>query len=504
MTLGEIARITGGSLGDTACPDDVVTAPVEFDSRLVRPGGLFLALPGEHVDGHDYVAAALASGAVAALATKAVRAPHVLVADGYQALAALAGAALRRLPEVTVVGVTGSSGKTSTKDLIAQLLERLGPTVAPPGSFNNELGFPYTVLLATERTQFLVLEASARGLGHIRYLAEIAPPRIGVVLNVGSAHLGEFGSRAVIARAKGELVEALPDDGVAILNADDPLVAAMRERTTARVVTFGTGPDAAVRAEEIAIDDMGRAGFALRAGGARARVALRLTGAHHVGNALAAAAVALECGLSLPDTADALSAATARSHWRMEVTERADGVVVINDAYNANPESMRAALTALAQLGGRRGGRTFAVLGAMGELGPDEIAEHEGVGRLIASLGVDRLVAVGELARPYLRGAAGADGAAAPLAATGAAAAPENDSWRCAGAWAPDADAAADLLAGELRGGDVVLVKASRAIGLERVALALAGTGPRHDDPRGSDPDQSGPRWVGLRTGMTE
>ncbi|HEU5268059.1 MAG TPA: UDP-N-acetylmuramoyl-tripeptide--D-alanyl-D-alanine ligase, partial [Jatrophihabitans sp.] len=336
MTLGEVAEIVGGRLV-AADPAAGVTGSVEFDSREVTRGGLFLALPGEHVDGHDYVSAAVANGALAALVTRPVDGPRIEIEDGFAALAALAGAVVRRLPDATVIGVTGSSGKTSTKDLLAQLLARTGRTVAPPGSFNNELGHPYTVLRAETDTRFLVLETSARGIGHIAYLTRIAPPHVGVVLNVGSAHLGEFGSREAIAQAKGELVEALPTDGVAVLNADDPLVRAMAERTAARIVTVGESADADVRAEAVTLDDRGRASFDLVCGNGRAAVTLGLVGAHHVGNALAAAAVALECGMSLDDTADALTAARPVSRWRMELTERADGVLVVNDAYNANP-----------------------------------------------------------------------------------------------------------------------------------------------------------------------
>ncbi len=456
LTLGEVAEIVGGRLSG-ADPATVVRGSVEFDSREVSPGGLFLALPGEHVDGHDYVAAATAAGAAASLVTRPVDGPAVEVEDGVAALGALASAVARRLPEMTVVGITGSSGKTSTKDLVAQLLARLGPTVAPPGSYNNELGHPYTVLRATRETRFLVLETSARGIGHIRYLTEIAPPDIGVVLNVGTAHLGEFGSREAIAQAKGELVEALPAHGLAVLNADAPLVAAMAARTQARVVTVGTA-GADIHAANVTLDDLGRPSFTLVSGDVRAEVALRLVGAHHVGNALAAAAVAIECGMSIADAAAALTEARSRSRWRMEVTERPDGVVVINDAYNANPESMTAALDALAVIArGRREGRSFAVLGPMAELGPDAPDEHAAIGRRVAELGVSRLVAVGEQARPIQRGAA------------------LESSWRGESSWVPDTESAIALLRGELRPGDAVLVKASNSARLERVALAIAG-----------------------------
>jgi UDP-N-acetylmuramoyl-tripeptide--D-alanyl-D-alanine ligase len=407
---------------------------------------------------------------VASIVTREVDDPSIVVADGFAALAALASETARRLTATTVIGVTGSSGKTSTKDLLAQLLGRLGPTVAPPGSFNNELGHPYTVLLAGPTTRFLVLETSARGVGHIRHLTEIAPPRIGVVLNVGSAHLGEFGSREAIAQAKGELVEALPADGVAVLNADDPLVAAMAVRTLARIVTVGEAATADVRATDVGVDAAGRASFTLAVGDERVHVALRLVGVHQVGNALAAAAVALECGLPLDDVAAALGAATPTSRWRMEVTERADGVTVINDAYNANPESMRAALKALVSVGRSRratGGRTFAVLGEMAELGPEGPAEHDAIGRLAVRLDVSRVIAVGEQARLIQHGAA------------------LEGSWNGESSWVPDVEAAVALLRGELRAGDVVLVKASRAASLERVALAIAD-----DTVSGHDADE--------------
>ncbi len=468
LTVGEVAAIVDGRV-HAVDPATVVTGTVEFDSRAVTAGGLFLALPGERVDGHDFVPTAIAAGAVAAIVTRPVDAASIEVADGFGAIAALAGAVVRRLTGTTVVGVTGSSGKTSTKDLLAQLLARLGPTVAPPGSFNNELGHPYTVLRATPDTRFLVLEKSARGIGHIRYLTEIAPPRIGVVLNVGSAHLGEFGSREAIAQAKGELVEALPADGVAVLNADDPLVAAMASRTVARVVRVGRAPDADVRAEDVELDDLGRARFRLVAPTGSAPVRLRLVGAHHVGNALAAAAVALECGMPVDGAADALSQATPVSRWRMEVTERADGVVIVNDAYNANPESVRAALTTLATIGRARSGRTVAVLGPMAELGSDGPAAHQEMGRLAGELGVARVLAVGEGARPI------ADAAALEGSGVGES------------SWEPDVDAAVARLRAELRPGDVVLVKASRAASLERVALAIADDtsfGPEGDDRR--------------------
>ncbi|MEP7019744.1 MAG: UDP-N-acetylmuramoyl-tripeptide--D-alanyl-D-alanine ligase [Pseudonocardiales bacterium] len=478
LTLGEIAGIVDGQLRH-ADPGAVVTGPVEFDSRKVRAGGLFLAFPGEHVDGHDFVRAAIGQGAAAALVTRPVDSPSIEVGDGFAALAALARAVARRLTDTTVVAVTGSSGKTSTKDILAQLLDLLGPTVAPPGSFNNELGHPYTVLLADEDTRFLVLETSARGIGHIAFLAEIAPPRIGVVLNVGTAHLGEFGSQAAIATAKGELVEALPSaeaGGIAVLNADDPLVLSMASRTAARIVTVGLAAAADVHAAEVTLDDLGRPGFVLRAAGDTAPVQLKLVGAHHVGNALAAAAVALECGMSVAAIGAALDRVVPASRWRMELSERADGVLVINDAYNANPESMRAALAALTSVAGPRaaqGGRSFAVLGPMAELGADGPAQHDELGRQAVHAGVSRVIAVGEQARPIQRGAA-LEGSGDEQAS-----------------WVPDAGAAIAVLRDELRPGDVVLVKASRSASLERVALAIAEDSFAGSEPN-ADPDRTG------------
>jgi UDP-N-acetylmuramoyl-tripeptide--D-alanyl-D-alanine ligase len=454
LTLAEIAVAVDGKVRD-ADPDTVVTGAVEYDSRKVGPGGLFLAVPGEHVDGHDFAQAAIDQGAVAVICTRRVAVPRIEVADPIEALTALATEVARRL-DATVVGVTGSSGKTSTKDLLASVLANAGPTVAAVGSANNELGHPYTVLRADASTMFLVLELGARGIGHIRHLTGIAAPQIGLVLNVGSAHLGEFGSREAIAQAKGELVEALPAEGVAVLNADDDLVAAMATRTHAHIVEFGTAAHADVRATDVHLDELGRPGFTLHAAGTSAPVQLRLVGAHHVSNALAAAAVALSVGMPIVTVAEALGAATATSRWRMEMSERPDGVVVINDAYNANPESMRAALDALTAVAAARNGRMVAVLGHMAELGADETAAHEAIGRYAAQLGLARVIAVGEVAR------------------TIADAAVLEGSWRGEASTVPDAEAAIELVRNELRPGDVVLVKASRAASLERVGQAIA------------------------------
>jgi UDP-N-acetylmuramoyl-tripeptide--D-alanyl-D-alanine ligase len=469
LTLAEIAALTGGSLAPAEAAARTVTGPVIIDSRRVTDGALFAALPGERADGHDYAPAAVAAGAAGVLASRPVPgAPAVVVPDVTVALGALAKGVLGRLPAATVTGITGSSGKTSTKDLAAQVVEHLGPTIAPEGSFNNEIGLPLTVLRADSATRFLVLEMSARGIGHIAALCDIAPPRIGAVLNVGRAHAGEFGSLDAVAKAKGELPEALPADGVAVLNADDPRVLAMAARTAARVVTFGVRDTAilpgmggssppispSVRAGDIRLDDLGRASFRLLMPGGSADVALRLHGAHHVSNALAAAAIAAELGMDTQAIAAALSAATVRSRRRMELSERPDGVLVVNDAYNANPDSTRAALEALRHLarGGRRG---FAVLGHMAELGDIADDSHAEVGRLAAQAGVAGLIAVGEEARPVLDGA---------RAETG---------WHGEAIAAPDAAGAVAALDNLLRPGDVVLVKASKSAGLWEVADRL-------------------------------
>ncbi|KUN86547.1 UDP-N-acetylmuramoyl-tripeptide--D-alanyl-D-alanine ligase [Streptomyces bungoensis] len=456
LSLAEIAEVVGGQTHDIPDPSVQVTGPVVRDSREVRPGSLFAAFAGERADGHDYAQDVVRAGAVAVLASRPVGVPAIVVEDVQTALGALARHVVQRLG-ATLVALTGSAGKTSTKDLIAQVLRSKAPTVFTPGSLNNEIGLPLTALSATEETRFLVLEMGARGIGHIRYLTGLTPPRIGLVLNVGSAHIGEFGGREQIAQAKGELVEALPEDGAAVLNADDPLVRAMAARTKAKVVLFGESAEADVRAENVRLTDSGQPSFRLHTPSGAADVTMRLYGEHHVSNALAAAAVAHELGMSAEEIATALSEAGSLSRWRMEVTERPDGVTIVNDAYNANPESMRAALRALAAMG--RGRRTWAVLGKMAELGDEALAEHDAVGRLAVRLNVSKLVAVGGIEASWLQLGAYNEG-----------------SWGEESVHVSDAQAAVDLLRSELRPGDVVLVKASRSVGLESVAQALLET----------------------------
>ena len=457
MTLGEVAAAVGGAL-DGAPEDTVVTGSVEYDSRKIGPGGLFVAFAGENADGHEFAAAAIEAGAVAVIATRPVGVPQVLVADPLVAMAKLASAVVDRLPELTIIGLTGSSGKTTTKDLVAQVTARLGPTVAPAGTFNNELGHPYTVLQSTTQTRYLVLEMGARGIGHIRYLSGVARPRIGIVLNVGVAHLGEFGSQDQIAVAKGELVEALAADGVAILNADDHRVAAMAARTSARVVLVGESAEATVRASDVALDERGRASYTLVTPEGSAPVRLGVSGRHQVGNTLVAAAVARELGVAPRQTAEWLADLRLVSTRRMDVFDRADDVTVIDDSYNANPASMAAALNALTAIGDGR--RTVAVLGYMAELGGYERSGHEEVGRLAATLGVDLLVVVGEPAAPIHDGAVSVA------------------SWGGKSVQVTDQDAAISLLRNELRGRDVVLVKGSRYRTWAVVDALRDGTGP--------------------------
>ncbi len=467
MTLAALAAATGGSVLD-GDPASTVTGPVLLDSRAVVPGSLFLAVRGERVDGHDYAAAAVAGGAAAVLAARPVGAPAVVVPDVVEALARLATTVAAQLPDAAVVGVTGSSGKTSTKDLLAGVLVRRGATVAPPGSYNNDLGHPLTVLRADAGTRYLVLEFGARGPGHIARLCRISPPHVAVVLNVGTAHLGEFGSPEATAAAKSELVRGLRAGGVAILNGDDPLVAAMaaevqRNVPGGRVVTFGSTAAADVAVHDLRLDEAGRPQFTLVTRAGEAVVSLQLRGEHSAANAAAAAAVALELGMPLAEIAAALEDAVPASRHRLEVAERPDGVTIVDDAYNANPDSMRTALKTLAAMSVGR--RSWAVLGAMRELGETSAELHDEIGRLAVRLGIDRLVAVG------------------PDAARLHAGAVLEGSWGDEAALVPDVAAAVELLRAELRPGDVVLVKASRSEGLERVAEQLLAAGAAPDGP---------------------
>jgi UDP-N-acetylmuramoyl-tripeptide--D-alanyl-D-alanine ligase len=453
FSIEEIARVTGGALDQVDDPARVVTGPVVIDSRQARSGALFAALPGERADGHDFAGQAVAAGAALVIGTRPIGLPSVLVADVPAALAKLARTVVDRLPELTIAAITGSAGKTTTKDLVAQLTSTLGPTVSPQNSFNNEIGHPLTVLRADEDTRYLIAELAARGKGHIAELCQVSPPRLGVVLCVGNAHAGEYAGIEEIAQAKSELPAALPAGGIALLNADDPLVARMAEVTAARVVTFGASAGADMRATGVELDRLSRPRFTLTSRAGSADVALRLSGAHNVTNALAAAALAAELGMGMDAIAAGLSSAVAGSHWRMEVTERADGVIVVNDAYNSSPEALAAALAALGVIA--TGRRAYAVLGRMAELGERSGQFHEQAGVIAAKTALTGIIAVGDEAAPILSGAKSVPNFTGELVAV------------------PDDQSALAAIAQRLRPGDVVLVKASRAAGLQTVALAL-------------------------------
>lgn len=466
-SLADVVALMQPSETEVFGGGSVVVGPdVVIDSRAATPGCLFVAIPGERVDGHDFAAAAAALGAAAVLGTRAgtAQVPHIICPDSVTGLSHLARGVVAeaRARGMVSIGVTGSSGKTSTKDLLAQVLESAGPTVSPVGSQNNEIGVPLTACRVDPDTRFLVSEMGARGIGHIAWLTSLVGLDVGVVLNIGTAHVGEFGDKLMTAAAKGELVEGLPHEGWAVLNADDPLVAGMAARTRAGIAWFGEGdlPEGAlqVRARGVQSDALSRHSFdlvATREGRTvSAPVQLQVIGRHQVSNALAAAAAALAVGMDVDAVATALSSAGPRSKWRMELHRRTDDVVVLNDAYNANPDSVAAALRTAVEIGRSQrarhaDARVLAVLGDMLELGPDAALLHATTGRLAADLGVDLVVAVGDLA------AALADGAVAGGAA----------------ALVSSRESAAEVLG--VRPGDVILVKGSRGVGLEMVAAQL-------------------------------
>ncbi len=460
LSLDEIAQATGGRVHPAHAASIQVETAVVTDSREAISGSLYVARRGEHADGHDYVANAAAAGAVAALTDREVsELPCVVVDDVGDAFAAVGRAVLDRCVAadgLKVVGITGSSGKTSTKDLMAQVVGRLGRTLAPHASYNSEVGVPLTVCRLQRETEFLVAEMGASGVGHIEYLTNIAPPDVAVVLNIGSAHLGEFGSREAIADTKAALVRALRPGGLAVLNADDPMVSKMAYDSAAPVVLVGRGTQAQVRADDVVLNPRGQASFAMTLPGHDpVHVSLALHGEHHVGNALAVAAVAHFWGMAPEQIADALGDAVAQSRWRMEVSERPDGITIVNDAYNANPESMRAALRALRAM--RGGGRAIAVVGEMRELGADSAAEHERVGEFAAELGIDDLIAIGA--------------GAAPAARAFKTAQPNR------GRQIDEVEQARAVLESLLVHGDVVLLKSSRDSGLRHLGDALATGG---------------------------
>lgn len=460
LTLADIATIVGGALASPADPATVVGGSVQTDSRLAEPGSIFFALPGEETDGHLFAAAAVSLGAALVIAERPVDvdAPVILVPDGVAALADLARevvARVRRNGNLTVVAVTGSNGKTTTKNLLRAILSAQAPTVAPNGSFNNHVGAPISMLRIDHGTRYLVVEMGASHAGEIAHLVSIARPDIGVVLKVGLAHVGEFGGVDAIQRAKAEMVVDLPSTATAILNADDTRVAQMAGMTAADVRWFGRSDAAGVRAEDVQSDASGTR-FTLAVGERRLPVRLGILGEHHVMNALAALAVARELGLDLTEAIAAIEAVPRAERWRMEVLTAPSGAVIINDAYNASPDSTRAALTTLAHLGSADA-RSIAVLGEMTELGESADDEHTAIGRFVAALGVEELIVVGAGARHIHT--------AASLARD----------WRGQSFFVDNAELAHELLRDELRPGDLVLVKSSKSAGLRFLGDRLAG-----------------------------
>lgn len=421
------------------------------DSRRVRSGDAFFALPGARADGHDFVSDALARNASAVVVREGVGempGPCIYVRDVLEALSRAAGW-VRDVFSPTVIGITGSTGKTSVKDLIASIAQRRLKTVASEKSFNNELGVPLTLLRSRMDTDVVMLEMGARGAGHIKALCDIARPHIGILTNVGVTHYEQFGSADAIVSAKSELVKSLPPGGAAILNADDERVRRMGSGLPAdvEVLTYGLSPKAWLRAEGVRLDRMGRPTFRILRGGARVWVTLSVSGEHQVYNALAAAAGALALGLDLEDCRIGLENARL-SPWRMQV-QRVGDVTLVNDAYNANPTSVSAALQTCAHMSQK--GRLIAVLGYMAELGSLEVTEHRRVGALAASLAA-KLVVVGENAEPMAVGAREAGMVDVSVV--------------------DDAEQALEAV-GELEDGDVVLVKGSRVAALEQLVQTL-------------------------------
>ena len=462
LTLAEIAAAVDGVLA-SGDPATVVDGAVETDSRLVAPGGIFFALRGETTDGRLFAASAVESGAVLVVTEERLDldVAQVVVADALDALAALARvvvARVRALGTLRVVGITGSNGKTTTKNMLRSILGAQGPTVAPQGSYNNQVGAPYTMLLIDERTRFLVVEMGASAVGDIARTIGIVVPDISVVLKVGLAHAGEFGGIEQTQRAKSEIVTQLPSDAVAVLNHDDYRVAAMAALTAARPVWFGLDDEAEVRATDLRATRLGTTFTLVTPAGSRP-VLLRILGEHHVMNALAAASVALELGVPLDDIVTALESIERAERWRMEVLQPGGDVTVINDGYNASPDSTAAALKTLAQIV-EPGQRSVAVLGEMNALGELADEEHDRIGRLVVRLNIQKLVVVGHRAR-HIHNAAGLEG-----------------SWDGESVLVETNDEAYDLLRDELRAGDVVLVKSSNAAGLRHLGDRIGGVTP--------------------------
>ncbi len=461
-TIDDVAAATGGRV--LLGPGDRAIHGLVIDSREVRAGGAFLALPGETTDGHGHLASAIDAGAHALVITRTLEdSPELVeratrrgvavlrVEDALRALADIATLHRSRL-DCRVVGITGSTGKTTTKDLISAVLGTTFRTVSTSGNRNNEIGLPLTVLSAGSDTEVLVVEMGMRGTGQIARLCEIARPTHGLVTNVGTSHIELLGAREAIADAKGELVRAIPADGAVFLNGDDDFSSRLAALSAAPVGFYGLGSECSPRAEDVVLDDMSLPAFMLEWRGASAAVKLGVPGRHNVYNALAASAIALELGVSLEDVAVGLGAAWV-SEMRMESFVTATGLTVINDAYNASPSSMAAAVDMLSAL--KVAGRRIAVLGDMAELGSLEELAHFKLGEQVADSGIALLVTVGERAARIRDGAR-------------AAGMPAEGGYSCG-----SVDEALEVLDDLVQPGDAVLVKASRVMRLEAVVEGL-------------------------------
>ena len=450
MSASELAGVLEADiLGN---PGTVVTGAVETDSRLISSGGMFFAKPGDQFDGHDFVTDAKKKGAVLAVVQHPVDVDitQLVVRDSVFALGQLAKwlvLTLKSKRMIKVIGITGSNGKTTTKNMLREMLSKVGNTIAPIDSFNNKVGAPISILRADFETEFLLVEMGAGGLGSISYLADIAKPDVAVILKVGMAHAGEFGGIESTAKIKGELVEALSEDGKLVLNADDSRVSAMRSKTKAEVHFFGTSADLEYSASEVALSRSGTS-FTLKwPDGEITKIQLQILGEHHIMNALAAATVASLLGATKTQIVDSLEGMELAERWRMERQIRPDGVTVINDAYNASPESMKAALQTLAQIG-KLGSRTIAVLGEMAELGEYSIHEHDSIGRLAVRLNINQLVVVGEGAKLIHMGAS------------------QEGSWNGESEFFSSCAQALEHLHEIIKEGDTVLVKSSKSANL--------------------------------------
>ncbi len=463
ISLREIVEAIGAKPNEAAAADLelLVSGSVETDSRLVGAGSLFFAKPGEVTDGHLFVSVSAKAGAVASvvehLVDDASDHPQLVVQNVVEALGLLAKhvlAVLSATENLKVIGITGSNGKTTTKNMLREILATAGETIAPIESYNNEVGAPISMLKASHDTRFLVVEMGAGGLGSIAYLADIAKPNIGVVLKVGLAHVGEFGGIETTAKIKAELPAALGDNDIFVYNADDGYVRDMVDLNRAKKVSFGTAGDSQYRATDLNLSIDGTS-FEMHWPDAEiSKVTLKILGEHHVMNALASLSVADQLGVDRTTAIAALESMELAERWRMQVSHRSDGVTIINDAYNASPDSTRAALQTLAQLG-KTGRRTIAILGEMAELGHASRTEHDAIGRVVVRLNIDQLVVVGEGARLIHSGAV------------------LEGSWDGESLFFDEIDQALEAVREMLEPGDIVLVKSSKSANLRHLGDKL-------------------------------